>query len=527
MEMLSEDEFLEHFGKKGMRWGVTNADKLTGRTSGAKEKPTSDPAKVYSEQAVRIKSELKKLGHTELDEAVLKAKYETPAGADPTKGLSDKQKLALKIGAGVVIGGALAYATYKAYGLGNNLVSLETTKTNAYFGAADGLKINWDTPVKLPKGSVIKRISTVAETEIRPGGFFGCFRDEDVQSYSAILPTFWQQWGVGNPLKGGFINHYKAGAAVAAPSGKETLEMFKSFVDSSPEFRANLGMAHFKPGEISDLKGYSGMFSDFTMGWIKGDTPNNKVFFDAVKDKGYNALIDFNDAGKLGKTPLRVIDSSIFTIVKNEPLKLKDMVEAAKNWTPSLVHVMSRFITNKRNTMTNNNRPGMLSEDEFLEHADAINTMTEDEYLEHFGKKGMKWGQRKAAAGASAVGGAVKRQGSAIKKNHELNSASRKNDTAARNASIDTARNNVKSGLNKAAIKDAKNAYKSDKKEIGSREAKKILSSVKHKNLNDRELGDKMKSGRESVNMVLFGRSPKASVSGGGFVTSYSSNRFK
>ena len=157
----------------------------------------------------------------------------------------------------------------------------------------------------------------------------------------------------------------------------------------------------------------------------------------------------------------------------------------------------------------------MLTEDEFLEHFDRM----DDESLEHYGKKGMKWGQIKGAASsaAGAVAGAARRQGAAVVKNQKLNSASRQNDKMARDNGIDAARANVSSGSNKAALKGAKVSFKSDKKELGSREAKKILSAVKDKNANDRLLADKMKSGSETVNYLLFGITPRASGSGLGF----------
>jgi hypothetical protein len=62
-------------------------------------------------------------------------------------------------------------------------------------------------------------------------------------------------------------------------------------------------------------------------------------FMDAVKAKGYNAVIDFNDAGTLSKTPIRIIDSSSFEIEKSEVLTPEEILQSAKSWKPSLVHV--------------------------------------------------------------------------------------------------------------------------------------------------------------------------------------------
>lgn len=361
---------LQHYGTKGMKWGVRNDDKLLGRSGNA---PGVDPKQAarYSEETKRIHKELKKRGHTDLDAALLKGKYETPPEDNPTGGLSKNQKIAIGVGIGVVAVGVLGYASYK---VGVKTSLLTDTRMKAYDNIADGLKINWDNDVSLSSGSVLKRISTVAESKVRDGGFFACYRDDDVNSYKAILPTFWQQWGVGSPLNGGYINHYKAAAEVKAPSGKETFGIFKGLMENDLDFRTGLGFTSERLASFPD-EALHNIFKDYSAKWIDNDLPVNKAFFGAVKEKGYNALIDFNDAGKLGKTPLRVIDSSIFEIVQNESLSFNAMVDAAINWSSELIHYLF-----------GGSMP--IAADNYLAH---LGIEIEDE-LCHYGRKGMKWG---------------------------------------------------------------------------------------------------------------------------------------
>lgn len=389
-----ENPILEHFGVKGMRWGVRKEDDLVGRKkSSAKDEAQKGRVKTFEKESSRIQAELKKRGETENDNALLKAKYETPAGENPTKGLSRNQKIAIGVGVGVIGAVAVGYLAYKGGAFDKNsplLTGLDekfsaesltkrfkdapesaklfTARLTADQSAlsVDGLKINWDTNVSLSPGSVIKRVSSVAETQVRSSGFFGAFRDDDVKSYSAILPSYWAKWKVGVPMDGGFINHYKASEAIKAPSGRKTLDLFRTFIRENDDFRKAYSHLDF---DFVDDDALGGFLKSFSMGWVNSENNQVASFFNLVRREGFNALIDFNDAGIYGKTPLRIIDSSIFSIVKNEALDFESMVKAAEAWSTSLVHIW-------RNDM-----------------ADSVESV-----LSHFGVKGQKWGVRRTDA---------------------------------------------------------------------------------------------------------------------------------
>lgn len=130
--------------------------------------------------------------------------------------------------------------------------------------------------------------------------------------------------------------------------------------------------------------------------------------------------------------------------------------------------------------------------DDFVE-----DLISETESLAHYGVPGMKWGKRKAAS---------------IRRNSELNSASRKKDREIRkadrkkaiadnDAAIDKARANVKNGS--AIKKAAKEQYKKDKLEKGSREARKVLNKTREKHYADIQKASETKSGRETTLAIL------------------------
>lgn len=109
------------------------------------------------------------------------------------------------------------------------------------------------------------------------------------------------------------------------------------------------------------------------------------------------------------------------------------------------------------------------------------------DFLEHFGVKGMRWGQRKAAR----------------QRNRELNKATRAKMNEQRNKEIDRARARFDSGKARRDYLKAKEEFKKNKTELGSLEARRILNKTKEKNMRDFEKAQQTKSGKETTVAVL------------------------
>lgn len=136
------------------------------------------------------------------------------------------------------------------------------------------------------------------------------------------------------------------------------------------------------------------------------------------------------------------------------------------------------------------------------------------EFLEHFGVKGMHWGVHK-------VESAVQKTVKSVKRNHELNKASRARearrlakppDNLGKSPSIfsknhvktvETARFEVNSGNAKKRLRMAKKQYKLDKQKIGSKEARKILRTHKNTYYSTVSKAREAKNGRELVDQIL------------------------
>ena len=362
-EFDSPEEALRHFGVKGMKWGVRKDRETSGRKSGSSNLPTGKKSAEeleFEANTKKIQADLKSQG---INSKSLQAKHAPESLTKEGFALTPGQKKALIIGGlSAVAVGTLVYKNRALAG------SLEAS-TFAYSKSKDGLDLNWDQGVNLPKGSIVKRISSVRELEVRPGGFFGVFKDDDVETYKAVLPGFWNQWGVGNANKGGYVVNLKAKTAVKAPSGKETFDLFKKVVASNQDIENELttyfGMSPKTLLSENDESGLKDLFKASSVLWANGTADSSsttQALFKAAKDSGYNALIDFNDAGRLGNTPVRFLDGSVFEISKSDPLPPKEIYRAAKN-----------FQTKRGADMS---------------HMDSTE-------LQHYGVKGMKWGVRR------------------------------------------------------------------------------------------------------------------------------------
>lgn len=396
---------LLHYGVKGMKWGVINEDEPAPSNRSKKKKPDAKTSLTEKEKKV-----LNKVGLTEADGPRLNAKYGPDSlkqkpkplpKKDDLKGLNQQQKDAIVFGLKVVGAGALIYGAYRlnksaaSFGPESLNTFIETMNVekdiNATGWSLDKIKSLSDESVNLSAGSILKRISTVQEQSIRPGGFYACHLDADVERYKAVLPIFWKQWGIGS--RNGYVVNLEANAPIKAPSAKKTYEMFKELFDEdvsdgvgSGTLRTQLKKIY---GDLPDDELGRRYFPRFALAWNDDDNVVTKKFFERAKAQGYNALIDINDMGSLGEKPLRVIDSSIFKIAGHDFLA-ESSIQIAQEKIPQLVHALFGLIRNTDQTLDFFKHHGLVIETEKLKDMNSSK-----DHIEHVGVKGMKWGVRK------------------------------------------------------------------------------------------------------------------------------------
>jgi hypothetical protein len=246
-------------------------------------------------------------------------------------------------------------AAFAASPIGKFMASHENTNVER---ASNGLSKEYIDKLShermdFPAGSIFKRMSTQKETEIRPGGFYASFKDEDVERYKAVLPIYWKTWGF-PPKEGevqGFIVKLTNNEHIKAPSPKETFDMFRDHLMHEPVPQVFGGAKSMKElwssGVETDDELARKLFPKFAQAWAQNEDPLTKKFFAKLKDEGFNAVMDFNDADNLSNTPMRFLDGNLFSVAGHEDLT-KTMIEKAQDLIAEIKHMIQDFFNRLR-----------------------------------------------------------------------------------------------------------------------------------------------------------------------------------
>ena len=281
------DDFLAHYGVKGMKWGKRKA-KTTTEDDQSEETPKRSYPKITKKQAI--------------------------------------------IGASILVGVAVAAV----------VIANRGDIKASMIGAPAYLKRNGDQnsrvnmllrkhgdrkDIVLPQGKVFKRISTVAETNIRDVTY-AAYGKKDIADYTA---------------------HYGSGKHqitlettkdIKLPSRKNKISTLSGMLDSplsSPEYknqtlrevllnqeRSAKGKEFLNAASSKKLAGlvYDRLDTDdFRTGY-------GKEFLNKLKDKGYSAISDPIDGYSNRDTASILIDSSVFKIVGSKKLSADDLASA-------------------------------------------------------------------------------------------------------------------------------------------------------------------------------------------------------
>lgn len=451
----SMEEVLAHYGVLGMKWGVRKKEPHgNGRSRGSGKRLSA-----------KDKAFLKKADVDPRHSAQLQAKYGPGSHKDEKRFhlTPTQKKVLIGVGIGVGVAAAIGAAYYFngqyqanqaemnfALGLDVEKKYLEKLaakaaadpmnspnfvkewaayqeKTMEKLGAgfeADVVEKLSKEAINLPAGHIFKRVSTEAETTIRPGGFFAAHADEDVERYKAILPVFWKQWQQTQGKEEGFVVHLAAKAPIKAPAPRDVFEMFKATLNDDVTIPGNDPMMALLGGKneptvvkFKDMLFNMGgdddqiaadSFGQFAQAWANGADSHPAVqhFFGKVKKAGYNALPDLNDAGALAKSPMRILDGSIFEIVDNEPLT-KDAIGLAQKGIQAIAHRIAMIIDNLFYEPLGG---GSMA----LTHQEQRGI----DFLAHYGVLGMKWGRRRATASSYQIKAARGRVATQSRKVH-------------------------------------------------------------------------------------------------------------
>lgn len=178
---------------------------------------------------------------------------------------------------------------------------------------------NKDVVVK--KGSTVSRVSQSPTSDRARDALYVSTNQQDAANYRAAVPTWNTPKGhLDRKYKDVYETTYKATADLKSPSERKRVEGYIKLMDE-PAVRLSTGET-ITGRQYLERQGLGKTIEKLSSREIAlqyygqlivaqgiRDEPLSSAYFKAMKDKGYNALIDDNDAGILAKTPLLALAS--------------------------------------------------------------------------------------------------------------------------------------------------------------------------------------------------------------------------
>lgn len=347
MNKVPMDDFLAHYGVKGMRWGKRKKAETSSRDSGASEKTSSSTSKAVTaeakvstpaakkppietpknapkltkQQAANLRSEnekfLAKSGFTESDLAAA----QSSGGWKPTK----KQIGIAILGAAAV--GAAAYGIHKIGpvpepgGPVSSLMfkgqvaesKLATWATKDYLHDSSYAREEFSLPV----GHTFYRISKNAET-----AFSGpTYATSSKADYNRYISAFRQELGFGAKLN---RVQFSAQQEIRVPKLDTVLDSLHTAMDKQLKDYGVHNMVYTREDVIDQYTRLAGG------NW---KTEVSDYLFAELKSKGYGAMVDDMDAGVIGETPLVVFGTEFMSGKSSTPIKGREIRDALGNLT--------------------------------------------------------------------------------------------------------------------------------------------------------------------------------------------------
>lgn len=170
----------------------------------------------------------------------------------------------------------------------------------------------------IKKGQEIGRVSNRKDEKFQ-GMTYASFKPHDRVLYRAVMPI------VSSPLKMGgnkrykntYESTFKSLETLKSPSAKERVDAFSEMFDT-PSIKLKNGktvtgrefLKRDFPQEVKTLTAHQlglRFYNNFTESQYS-KSPINSAYFERVKAKGFNALVDDNDSKHLSDTPLIILN---------------------------------------------------------------------------------------------------------------------------------------------------------------------------------------------------------------------------
>lgn len=326
-----DPNYLEHYGTKGMRWGERHWQYSDGRFNEAGKLRyfgTPSQRKASAKTKTSGSSSIRKNKSTS-SESSKKTRVSSDKTNNKEKFWTDERKATAKkaaIIAGVVAASVVAYKIAKP-----QLMEVEaganfmTTRYATKMSKTPISKLSDDDTI-IKSGTEIQRIirdyhnpNKALNMDAAKKFIYGATDEHDKQIYRALF----RSKGQGKDM----ITSRVAIKDIRMPSPQKRIQTFvdsfneRSFAEAFANDMKSIGQLgankkltadDFMSMSSSQRQAYYSRFNMFA-----GDSRSKsaKMYFDAIRDRGYTALIDDNDGGFLSKAPTIFLDANEDTVV--------------------------------------------------------------------------------------------------------------------------------------------------------------------------------------------------------------------
>ena len=256
------DQELYHYGVKGMKWGIRRYQNKDG-TLTSKGKKRYEKSNDNSNDEDEIKN-------------------------NKSRKILTKRNIA--IGATVVGASLAAMGAMYVYKKTNPTIHVKYMN----FGEIVDINNLSSKDIIVKKGTKFHRVSSKSVEDYAEEGkrIYTSYLKSDARIYKEEMPKFIRRWGnqgiISDDGKTSYEHIMKMNKDIKAPSKKLMAEIYMKVTGNN---------------EVD-----SGRYQRFMENLNDSDNPDTKKFFQYVKNLGYNAILDENDAGNFTKSPLILLN---------------------------------------------------------------------------------------------------------------------------------------------------------------------------------------------------------------------------
>ena len=331
------NDFLEHFGVKGMRWGVRNEDESGGKDSAVQKALKENPPPKLSK---------KQQNQLAINEKKHDAKFDVSEDEAPKGWRPTKTQIAV-VAVGAVAAGAIIYKVKTGNKLptdgfseGDYLKAVRSAETPSWvpgFAGKHMSRADFKGLIDNSKGRVWTGEHITAESfrhgELEFGKghkFFRISRAVENSFSDATYATasesdftrYLHAFSLSPALDAQRIT-FDAADSVKIPKLHTQLETMRRVLVGE-------GRTKVKPSEV--IEEFSGMSGG---GW---SSPRARNFISLLRAQGYHGIVDQMDAGVYGETPLVLFDKTRFGAKSATPLASLDL----KHYASLLTDISNR-----------------------------------------------------------------------------------------------------------------------------------------------------------------------------------------